>query len=320
MAVLVHVIGCLTGDELCIVDLIAASTIHDIHVQIQENTGILEVEQRLYLNGRLLRRDELVGHVFDVCSDLTHVHVALRRVDPRMLEIIAQLEHGLIRYNDVDSAFKEDREVVLAAVQYDKNEQLLKSLSKQFRGDRDIVFAAVRRNVEMFWHASKELRGDRELLHLGLHMTSLRDPAHGLIASASPELRCDRETLMIIPALGLQEGDLKHDRELTMAAVSQSPRMLEHVADAFKNDREIVSLAVSRRGLLLRFAAEELKQDREIVLTAVRSKADALQFASESLRHDREIAEAAVHRHRIAFRYVPEPLKSDIMRTICSHG
>ena len=61
-----------------------------------------------------------------------------------------------------------------------------------------------------------------------------------------------------------------------------------------KGNREVVMAAVSNWGTALQFATEEMKGDHEIVTKAVSQNGYALHFASEEMRGDAAMIEAAL--------------------------
>ena len=111
--------------------------------------------------------------------------------------------------------------------------------------------------------------------------------------------------------------ELKGDREIVLAAVSENGCALQYATEELKGDREIVLAAVSENGSdwfyghALRYATEELKGDREIVLAAVSQDGLALQYATEELKGDREIVLEAVSENGQALNYATNGLKAD---------
>ena len=95
-------------------------------------------------------------------------------------------------------------------------------------------------------------------------------------------------------ALQFATEELKGDRKIVMAAVSQDCYALEFATEELQGDPEIVMQAVSQNGFALQFAAEELKGDREIVMAAVSQNGFALRCATEELKDDEKILQHAL--------------------------
>ena len=65
---------------------------------------------------------------------------------------------------------------------------------------------------------------------------------------------------------------LKRDREVVLAAVSNAGEALQYASDELKKDREVVLAAVSNVGRALQYASKELNSDPEVRLTAEKSQ------------------------------------------------
>merc|ERR1719276_793938 len=61
------------------------------------------------------------------------------------------------------------------------------------------------------------------------------------------------------------DDDLKADKEIVLAAVSNKGDALQHASDSLKEDREVVKAAVSNNGSALKFAKGGLNQDEEML-------------------------------------------------------
>ena len=81
-----------------------------------------------------------------------------------------------------------------------------------------------------------------------------------------------------------------------------NPFVLSNTTEELKGDREIVMAAVSQFGPALKYATEELKGDHEIVMAAVSKQGMALEYATEELKGDRDIVLAAVSNNGLALR------------------
>ena len=133
---------------------------------------------------------------------------------------------------------------------------------------------------------------------------------------ASEELRNDREIVLAAVsqyayALEYASEELRNDREIVLAAVSQYAYALEYASEELRNNREIVLAAVSQNGRALEYASAELRNDREIVLAAVSQYGYALKYASEELRNNHEIVLAAVSQDGYALKYASDELRND---------
>eukprot|EP00633_Aureoumbra_lagunensis_P006281 CAMPEP_0197308768 /NCGR_PEP_ID=MMETSP0891-20130614/7267_1 /TAXON_ID=44058 ORGANISM="Aureoumbra lagunensis, Strain CCMP1510" /NCGR_SAMPLE_ID=MMETSP0891 /ASSEMBLY_ACC=CAM_ASM_000534 /LENGTH=204 /DNA_ID=CAMNT_0042793441 /DNA_START=20 /DNA_END=630 /DNA_ORIENTATION=+ len=121
--------------------------------------------------------------------------------------------------------------------------------------------------------------------------------------------------------------EFKSDREIVLAAVQSTARMLEYAADELKSDREFVMAACKIDGNALKYAANEFKSDREIVLTAFQSNSQSkklshirfslfyetlnLDDVADLFKSDREIVLTAVKSDIRALKVAADEFKSD---------
>jgi hypothetical protein len=84
-----------------------------------------------------------------------------------------------------------------------------------------------------------------------------------------------------------------------------------------RTDREVVLAAVSNAGQSLEFASKDLQADKQVALAAVTENGLALKFVSDALREKQEIVTVALSNASDAaarleiFRLLPEQLKAD---------
>lgn len=163
-----------------------------------------------------------------------------------------------------------DKHAVIQSIQAG-NEQTLQNVPIQFKGDKDIVMAAVTKNGSELKYASSEMKDDIDIV-----MAALANRGSAL------QYASDR---------------LKGDREVVLAAVSKQGGSLRYASDDLKGDKDVLLTAVSNQGAALQYASDEshLKADRDLVLKAVGEWGDALQYASSDLKADQEVVLMALN-------------------------
>lgn len=87
---------------------------------------------------------------------------------------------------------------------------------------------------------------------------------------------------------------------------------LAYVSEELRNDKDVVLAAVSNYGYALEYASKELCADKEVVLAAVRDNGYALEYASKELRADKDVVLAAVNNHN--------PLQGPLQRPNETHA
>ena len=100
------------------------------------------------------------------------------------------------------------------------------------------------------------------------------------------------------------------NREAVLASVSQNGNLLKF-AKEFQDDKEIVLAAVSNTWSSLQYASPRLKADKEVVLIAIAQNENALQFASFELRENEELATRAVSTNGMTLEHVADKLKDN---------
>ncbi|MDP3189314.1 DUF4116 domain-containing protein [Limnobacter sp.] len=221
-------------------------------------------------------------------------------------------------FEQMDVHLREDRDVVMAAVQ--QNGAALAFASDEHLNDREVVLSAVRQFGLSLEFASNELRNDRELVLAAIEQDGLA------LESASTDLRAERDVLLAAVrqnGFALEFGNAEHinDREVVMAAVQNNGLSLEFASDALRNDREVVMTAVCNDNCFeemfgderyaLEYASTELRDDKEVVMAAVRKESWALRVASARLRGDRDVVMAAVQQDASALDFASDELQED---------
>ena len=141
-----------------------------------------------------------------------------------------------------------DKEVVLAAVQ--QNGLLLEYASKEFKNNRTIVLAAVKQNGLALEYASQNIKGDIKIVLSAI---------------------CNRSI-----ALHYATKELINNRNLILSIINS------FTTDTTEQKKSFLL------GLALELSSEKLRGDREVVLAAVRNCCWGLKFASNELQKDKK--------------------------------
>jgi hypothetical protein len=195
--------------------------------------------------------------------------------------------------------FTENREVVIELVK--KDSEALRYVSPELQNDREVVLAALLKNVDAYKYASKELQSDRSFVfevvtHIAEHE---RESNHGyacdLLKRLSPEFYNDREIMFAAvlgsgPALKYASPELLHDRQfiLDLAKHADLYWAWSHLAPEFQSDREIALAAVTNSGGIFRNLSPELQNDPELAVAALKENPyNTFMGASSALKGDR---------------------------------
>jgi len=258
---LLRVIAAMSGEFMCEVAAQPTSTVSLLKTMIYMATGIETFEQKLIFKATALGDDAaILGPGMFACGTPT---LMLVRLDPK------------------SAAEEHNRQLVLAAV---KDGKKLKDLEYKYRGDREVVLAAVKLNPCEMQHAQTELIHNVEFMLAAI--------------AVHPTARCYGA-----PELWLL-------RDFVYEAVQLDGLLLEY-APVFMDDLDVVLAAASNNGYALRHAGGQARSSKHIVLAAVEQAGCALCHAVDDLKCDREVVLAAVENDRMASVHVKGGLRSD---------
>ena len=130
--------------------------------------------------------------------------------------------------------FRDDKDVVLAAVSAD-NDECLKYASDRLKKDKEVVLAAVKRLPTSLRHADNKLKQDRDIV-----IATVKN--YGWMLRELPK-------------------KLQNDKDIVLAAIEKDGMALEYASDKLKGDKDVVLKAVLKRTDALDFASDELKAD-----------------------------------------------------------
>jgi hypothetical protein len=128
---------------------------------------------------------------------------------------LAEALHEAHRWGKISEQFRDDKQVVLAAVRCYGD--TLKDASENFRADREVVLAAVHQDGWALKYASKDLRADREVVLAAVKQYGV------VLRYASEDLRADHDVALAAVhqngwALQFVSADLRVNGDVMLAA------------------------------------------------------------------------------------------------------
>lgn len=177
-------------------------------------------------------------------------------------------ENGKYDQDFDDLTDKNDKELVLKAVQRSHRAQCLQFASDTLRDDNEVVYYAARQDGRAMQYASERLRNDKDFLKAIMSI-----PRHFYIVRYASKLLDDEDFI------------------LEIATEFENAGVLEFASDRLKNSKELVVkvlVAVHGVGYNLKVASSELQDDKEVVLRTIQNNKKAIKFASERLRSDKK--------------------------------
>ncbi|CAB9527223.1 expressed unknown protein [Seminavis robusta] len=220
--------------------------------------------------------------------------------NPKFAVIAA--EHGIWR--SLTPEMKNNKEVARMAVMIDSN--VLKSVSRELRDDRDILVTAAEFSLAygVFEYASDRLQKDKAVL------TAAAKREDNIFLDYIPAEYLDDEEFVLGLLRNATRSNgmhyiserLRSDREFMLKAVKANCQVLTCASKELKDDEEIVTEALKRderrgySGGLLYCVSKRLQDSIPVVLEALKTNSRALESASERLKsHKPTVLFAVTH-------------------------
>lgn len=210
--------------------------------------------------------------------------------------------------------FRGDRDLMLAAVE--QCGSALRLAAEELLQDREFILSSMRRNGAALQYASEECRQDREIV---LAAATEQGTA---VQWACEELRQDQEVMLVAvqhvaSALQMAPPKLLWDWSFLLGAVWLNGAVLEWAPEEFRQDRDFLLAAVQGNGAALQYVPQAFRWDRAFLLAAAQLNGGVLKYAAE-FRHrgiDREIVCAAVEQDGLLLQWAGKHLRKD--RAVC---
>jgi hypothetical protein len=188
-----------------------------------------------------------------------------------------------------------DRASVLKEVR--ENPSILGWACDAFKDDYEVVMAALetKHAAEAFKHASPRLRADRTIAEECVK----NDKYMQCISFVDPSPLSGRE--FILEVLGMRPYVFAHStvpwtRDFLVDCVVANGEVAEYLPDEYTSDRQFALDVIAKGGHVLECLSDELRDDREVVLAQFRVECGGghLKHASPRLQRDREMVLEAV--------------------------
>ena len=166
-----------------------------------------------------------------------------------------------------------------------------------FKDDYEVVMAALdtKHAAEAFKHASPRLRADRTIAEECVK----NDKYMECISFVDPSLLSDRE--FILEVLGMRPYVFAHStvpwtRDFLVDCVVANCEVMEDLPDEYTSDRQFALDVIAKEGHVFYYLSDQLKDDREVVLAQfhIEYGGGNLKHASPRLQRDREMVLEAV--------------------------
>lgn len=200
--------------------------------------------------------------------------------------------------------------------------------SDWFRHQKELVEPAIRQDISLLKYVTcyydfievdltnleyASISGQKHII--GLHPT--------YIEYASDEIKADREVVL---AAVTQKGmvlkclppEFERDKGILLAAVRQNGLAFEYLPKASKTDKKLVLAAINQNGLAFEKLPEFWQGEREIALAAVSQNGLALKQLPAKFQEDKGVVLAAVSQNGLVLKDLLESFKTDIDVTLAA--
>eukprot|EP00546_Thalassionema_frauenfeldii_P013586 CAMPEP_0178916832 /NCGR_PEP_ID=MMETSP0786-20121207/12887_1 /TAXON_ID=186022 /ORGANISM="Thalassionema frauenfeldii, Strain CCMP 1798" /LENGTH=393 /DNA_ID=CAMNT_0020590269 /DNA_START=232 /DNA_END=1413 /DNA_ORIENTATION=- len=145
--------------------------------------------------------------------------------------------------------------------------EALKFVSSELKNDKEVVLAAIQRTGEALEHASLELRNDKQVA-----IAAVENQPRA-IEFASTKLKNDKELILIAVAkdgLALEYAslELRNNKQVAMTAVANEPFAIQYISPKLRNDKEVTLLAIAKEPDSIKYTGENIKRDHEALIAA----------------------------------------------------
>lgn len=196
----------------------------------------------------------------------------------------------------------------------------LGSMPKEFRENKMLVKQAVEIDPWCIQFASPKLKKDKEIISICLQKDGLTSYL------ISQQILENEKTLSIKAiqqngrALNHLPNKYKNDPSIVFQAVIQNPTSLQFASETLRRDRNFLLKLLKYDSIILKFCHEEIQRDREIVVMALEHFGISLEYSHHSLRDQKEIVLYATKRDKRAFKFASNRLKMDLELILLSKG
>jgi len=198
------------------------------------------------------------------------------------------------------------RQEALQLVRSDGNN--LKSLSKEFKKDNEIVMSAVTQNGHSLKFADVKLRKDKKIAIKALQNQHREIIKYGVIRHVHKSLRKDKQVVLTElrrwgESLEYVDSFLRKDKEVVMVATRRSNLALYYADSSLKKNSKFILEIIMKHPRfkkwpehnagILHYVDKSLKSNKKFFLSLVKLHGSYLNYASPSVQKDKQIQKIA---------------------------
>jgi hypothetical protein len=197
----------------------------------------------------------------------------------------------------------------------------LKKLSKELRGDKEIVLEVLRTSPENFKYASQDLKSDKEIClaackksseqikHMDKKFLKDLDIALELIKIHFDNFKFIDKSLLKSKQFAKRvinydgtfieyfSETIRKDKNIAIESILNDWRSINYIHKSLYRNKDVMKSAIKKNGAAMMYADQSLKKDKKFCLMALKTDSDAFDYIDDSLQKDPKILKAVGKKH-----------------------
>jgi len=273
-------------------------------------------------------------------TSLKFAHERFRTTKDIVYDLVSKYDYYTLDY--VDEAFKDDKELVLTAIE--KSGDAIKFSSKRLKNDKELALKALKNGQgDILYYLSDTLKEDRDVVWMaskvGIDSYSYLDEKFCTdtellkeIVKKSPhffhtlpvkyrtvrvakdviiEAIKSRSYQIELEPLVLKEPTWLRNREIAGALIAYNSGYFKLLNETFKVDKELLLQAIKSNVSLFSYIDESFKNDKDFILDIAKTQHKVIPYISEILRKDDAFMLKLFQTNQLAFQYLEEKYRGD---------
>lgn len=220
--------------------------------------------------------------------------------------------------NFVSNKLKKDLELTYLAI--NTTPYAVEFIDNEYKDNEKLICRLLNKNIRCFEYISERLRNDKKIIikcikilqSLSIKKSSEFDKtfefeAAILLRYTSPINRSDKEIVLPLItlngyALQYASNELKQNKEIVYAAISNCPESYIYADEKFFEDKDFLLLSLKNEDYdeenyedFLQNLSDNFQDDKDIVMSAVKKCGINIKYASSRLKNDKDIVMAAIN-------------------------
>jgi hypothetical protein len=238
-----------------------------------------------------------------------------KSTEREILSTISYIKYAR-RISRINKKFLNNKKFLLKALKI--NGLILNYLDAKFRGDKEIVMAALYDDPtkvrglgpHMFWDSIDDsLKEDEDIILTACKNNSAIDfVPQRLLSDKKFILKCAKINGNILKKIDKKFCD---DEEIVTSAVKENGFCLQYVSQRLRENKKIVLNAISKFGHGFEYVSDEFKSNKKFIIKCLKKSDDAFQYLNEKDRGNEYFASLACYRNGYSIQFASERIRDN---------